>query len=470
MSTTNIARLATTGSNIFTSNQIVTGSIITTSNIGIGVTPSAWVSYKGLQIGNQGSIGATTTVINFGQNVYYGASGNSYIENGKAAMYQINDGVHGWRISDSGTTGNAISFTDAMTLNASGNLGLGVTDLGSNGMSLSTNFNYSWSEGSGNAYAVLFRQRNSAATVVASGYKRSGTGAFASSYGISMARAAIAVGYNNGSIVFFSDAASNVANGTDITPTERLTLNASGNLGLGVSPSSWNLGSPVLQMGTAGVHLFGAGTQAQLGSNTYYNGTNYIYTTSNYATRYIQNSTGGEHGWEYAASGTAAGTITFVRAMTLSNSGNLSLTGNVTIGTTNAGQPTMYLTRVGGFPTIKGSTANGGDGQIVIDGASNSSNVYLNNYVSSNVYLATGGGTTHSGLLIPHSNATFDLGSSANRWSTVYTSDLSMSNGIGDYTIVEGLEDLFLYNNKTNKVFKFMLQEVNPSEATPKKS
>ena len=43
-----------------------------------------------------------------------------------------------------------------------------------------------------------------------------------------------------------------------------------------------------------------------------------------------------------------------------------------------------------------------------------------------------------------------------------------MSNGIGDYTIVEGKEDLFLYNNKTNKVFKFVIQEVNPATATPK--
>jgi hypothetical protein len=150
--------------------------------------------------------------------------------------------------------------------------------------------------------------------------------------------------------------------------------------------------------------------------------------------------------------------------------GSLVTTSNVTIGTTNSGQPTLYLTRVGGYPTIKGSTANGGDGQIVIDGASDTSNVYLNNYVASNVYLATGGGTTHSGKLIPHTNAIHDLGSTTNRWGTVYTSDLSMSNGIGDYTIVEGLEDLFLYNNKTNKVFKFMLQEVDPSTATPKKS
>lgn len=72
--------------------------------------------------------------------------------------------------------------------------------------------------------------------------------------------------------------------------------------------------------------------------------------------------------------------------------------------------------------------------------------------------------------MIPLSNGTLNLGSSSLRWGTVYTSDLSLSNGIGDYTIVEGENDLFLYNNKQNKVYKFLLSEVNPSEATPKKS
>ena len=92
----------------------------------------------------------------------------------------------------------------------------------------------------------------------------------------------------------------------------------------------------------------------------------------------------------------------------------------------------------------------------------------------------TGGGTnnlsgvapamriTSGGTVQPGANGTQDLGTSSLRWATVYTSDLDMSNGIGDYTIVEGEEDLFLYNNKTNKVFKFVIQEVNPSEATPK--
>ena len=76
---------------------------------------------------------------------------------------------------------------------------------------------------------------------------------------------------------------------------------------------------------------------------------------------------------------------------------------------------------------------------------------------------------SQSGNVLPGGNGTQNLGSSSLRWNTLFTSDLSMSNGIGDYTIVEGEEDLFIYNNKTSKVFKFLLQEVDPSIVPPKK-
>jgi hypothetical protein len=59
---------------------------------------------------------------------------------------------------------------------------------------------------------------------------------------------------------------------------------------------------------------------------------------------------------------------------------------------------------------------------------------------------------TSAGHLIPTSNGSQDLGSSTCRWCTVYTSDLSLNNGIGNYTIVEGENDLFLYNNNSCKV------------------
>jgi hypothetical protein len=77
---------------------------------------------------------------------------------------------------------------------------------------------------------------------------------------------------------------------------------------------------------------------------------------------------------------------------------------------------------------------------------------------------------TFYGNVLPAANGTQDLGSTSQRWSTIYTSDLSLNNGIGDWTIVEGEDDLFLYNNKKGKVYKFALTEVDPNMATPKKS
>jgi hypothetical protein len=75
----------------------------------------------------------------------------------------------------------------------------------------------------------------------------------------------------------------------------------------------------------------------------------------------------------------------------------------------------------------------------------------------------------HDGHLTPGFNATQNLGSSSLRWNIVYSSDLSLKNEYGDYTLVEGEKDLYLYNNKLNKVFKFLLEEVDPSTAPPKK-
>jgi hypothetical protein len=77
---------------------------------------------------------------------------------------------------------------------------------------------------------------------------------------------------------------------------------------------------------------------------------------------------------------------------------------------------------------------------------------------------------TCTGVVHPMANGTQDFGTCSLRWGTIYTSDLSLSNGIGDYTIVEGEDDLFLYNNKQCKVYKFMLQQVCAECATPKKS
>ena len=96
-------------------------------NLGLGVTPSAWSAYKALQV-NEASLAATTgsnTALT--SNGYYDGTGWKYIYSNYATRYLMTSGVHSWHTAPSGTAGNAITFTQAMTLDASGNLLVGKT-------------------------------------------------------------------------------------------------------------------------------------------------------------------------------------------------------------------------------------------------------------------------------------------------------------------------------------------------------
>jgi hypothetical protein len=64
------------------------------------------------------------------------------------------------------------------------------------------------------------------------------------------------------------------------------------------------------------------------------------------------------------------------------------------------------------------------------------------------------------GHITPNANGFSNLGSATKRFGTIYTSDLSLKNNVGDWTIVEGADDLFITNNRTNTTYKFVLQKV----------
>ena len=116
-------------------------------------------------------------------------------------------------------------------------------------------------------------------------------------------------------------AGSSLAFGTANT-TGRLTLDASGNLGLGVTPSTLSVGKAV-EVGALGISLFGVtSNEVYLTQNTYFN-SGWKYATTSSAARYGINT--GVHQWFTAASGTAGNAITFTQAMTLDASGNLSI-------------------------------------------------------------------------------------------------------------------------------------------------
>jgi hypothetical protein len=106
--------------------------IDSSGNVGIGVTPSAWSGYRALQIGSTTSLwsgltAGTNASSFYTNNGYFNGTNRIYLTTGFATEYIQGSGQHIWYNAPSGTAGNAITFTQAMTLDASGNLGIGTS-------------------------------------------------------------------------------------------------------------------------------------------------------------------------------------------------------------------------------------------------------------------------------------------------------------------------------------------------------
>ena len=130
-----VVNLTTTGNTILGDASTDTlnvgnGGLIkdASGNLGVGVTPSAWASGTlALQIAQLGVNSRSTSISQFSTNQFWDGSNHKYIASAAATLYTQNAGAHSWAYAPSGTAGNAITFTQAMTLDASGNLGVGTT-------------------------------------------------------------------------------------------------------------------------------------------------------------------------------------------------------------------------------------------------------------------------------------------------------------------------------------------------------
>ena len=143
----------------FGTNNTERMRIDSSGNVGIGVTPSAWSgTFKALQVSSSALYNNNDNDTFLGANYFYDGS-NKYINSSHATAYGQVDGQHIWYTAPSGTAGNAVTFSERMRIDSSGNCGIGETaPLGKlhvksadSGASVNTNGNELVLENSGSA-------------------------------------------------------------------------------------------------------------------------------------------------------------------------------------------------------------------------------------------------------------------------------------------------------------------------------
>jgi len=189
-----------------------------------------------------------------------------------------------------------------------------------------------------------------------------------------------------------------------------MTLDSSGNVGIGAVPESWLSAYTALQIGDAG-SVVGSSDNSfvALGANAYLDSTNsrYEYINSDYASQYYQ--VDGTHVWRTAASGSADAAISWSEAMRIDSSQRVLIGTNTSFADANSDDL-----------QISGS---GDTGMIIKSGTSSYGSIYFGD--------GTSGDARNEGIVrYSHSNNSMELWTSASRKLSINTS--------GDVTIHDG--------------------------------
>ena len=336
-------------------------------NLGLNITPSAWSAGSGrvLQIRAAQYFGDDTQSI-VAHNTYFNSSWLYQYTGVAATRYDQTAGTHRWFTAPSGTAGTAISFTQAMTLSASGNLSIGTTATDIAKIYTVTTAagldNYRMADENSSVAsgiravgdAIAFRTVNAEraridsignlgvgttspatrvhadnganATFLRTTSTQS-TAGFDFGVGGSGDPTAYVFNRNNTPIVFATNA------------TERARINASGIWGINTTPSAWSASIGLMDFRNNGA-LSSDGSNFYVSNNIYYDGGNDRRKTANPVSVL---SVGGASGIPfrvlYAGTGTADSVVSLSEAMRIDSSGRLG------VGTTS---PSARIDAAGG--------------------------------------------------------------------------------------------------------------------------
>jgi len=144
-------------------------------------------------------------------------------------------------------------------------------------------------------------------------------------------------------------------------------------------------------------------------------------------------------------------------------------------GITSTGSTASDTVTVAGHLTVNGTTTTINSTTLSVD----DKNIEMGSVATPSDTTADGGGLTLKGAtdktiswvnatdawtfnqhLFPSADNASDLGSTAKRWRNIYTTDLHLANERGNWTVIEEEDYLTLRNNKTNKVYKLVMEEI----------
>jgi hypothetical protein len=440
MSTTNIARLATTGSNTFTSNQIVSGSV---TSVGTGTSASVRVNN-------------TTSTTGRDWHLYS-------LNNGNFGLYNNTNEAYSYQITPAGDVTFNLSLTAQSgvfekpfatngtslivrqtTAGGNGNqdIGLLVDIQGASDLDRIANFRYY----NGSTYTSRFSVLRDGKVgvgyltptvalqvsgTIASGDGDNGWGRFLYDSGTVKIQAS-----KNGTdaigLSFFTQASGGAF-------AERLSVSGAGTLQVKpntIGTSDLNDRSIVIGSRPS------SSTLASLGFDTggTYRGSFDFNSSGGELSYWNHNGTSWNERWRTPI----GGGISIYGALTLTEPGVSSFSISYSSGKTQFGMDSA-----------------GTDGFYF---RSYSSGGYADRFI-----IKSSGEVNVRGAILPTADATYNLGSTSLRWNNLYTTDLHLSNEgkqnvvdgtWGDWTLQEGENDIYMLNNRSGEKFKIILEKI----------